>query len=295
MDRRILRSPFKLGEIMDGVFRLYRKEFKKLFLFAMIFNVILLGWIKWLQFQVLEPGEIPIESFDWNWLLWVQWAVSGFLYFPLLQNLAFQMTDRQLFHSEDRQPVTWRQLFFMSFRNLGKVFIVHGLLIVLLLGLFFLFGSLIFSQADVETFQDRLMSTSATSFFLFSPLILYLYIRFSLLIPIISAENAGVLQAFKRSWWLTRGRFWAILGRLILLNLTILPFYLSSSMLLNVSINPVEQDQTWIIITFIIDLLLVPLCDWVMPFFFCLVYWDERMRKEGEEGDGFRRSEKAAK
>ncbi len=307
MDRRILRNPLKFGEMVDGVFRLYRKEFKKLFLFAMIGNVILLGWIKWLQFQVMEPGKIPIESFDWFILLWAQLAVSSFFYFPLLQNLAFQITNKQLIQS-DHHPVTWKQLFVMSFRNLGKVFIVQGLFFTLLWSFFFLLGSLLFHQSDVETFQERLMFTSTTSFYLFSPLILYLAVRFSLLIPVISAEKVGVFQAFKRSWWLTQGRFGAILGRFIFVVLAILPFYLSSSMIQDVSFYPAEQDQTWLMVAFLSDLLLVPLCDWVIPFYFSLVYWDERMRKEAidlfqasrsnqgvREGDGFRRSEKTAK
>jgi hypothetical protein len=53
------------------------------------------------------------------------------------------------------------------------------------------------------------------------PLILFLATRFLLVTPVAAAEEGGPIAILRRSWALTRGRFWALLGFLLLLGILV--------------------------------------------------------------------------
>ncbi|SFJ49965.1 glycerophosphoryl diester phosphodiesterase membrane domain-containing protein [Thermoflavimicrobium dichotomicum] len=270
MDPQYIQPSFSFE--LDGVFRVYRKYFKGLWFFCFLVNMILTGWMQWLYIRQMKrvfgsEQELLLSA--------IHLGVDLLIIYPLIQNACHQLWLKHV--QNPHTSMGWKQIIRMSFRNSGKIFVANGLLSLFLLLFFLLFGSIIYTNIDAGNMYEKIAQMIVVSVFLFSLPLSFIFIRFALIIPVISVEQKSIGQAFQRSWELTRGRYWLILGRLILLFIVTVPIQIGWGMLLRLTIESGLWFQ-WI--AFVLTLAILPLFLPLVPLMFSLIYWDERVRKE---------------
>lgn len=132
------------------------------------------------------------------------------------------------------------------------------------------------------------------------PLSFWLTTKLFLVPEAIVLEGSGVFAAIRRSWRLTRGRFWKTLGVWFLIQLTFgvvaqivsVPFSLLSSVLGSV-VTPTGETDTTAIITLVVSTVLVQIVTLLIQAVALVVgasagtllYVDARMRTEGLDHD----------
>jgi hypothetical protein len=122
---------------------------------------------------------------------------------------------------------------------------------------------------------------------------LWLLIMFSLATPALVLENAGVWQAFGRSWQLVRGSWWRIFGITLLTGLIAgvtafaiaLPFELSSGFPTVTSTEPVMPPTSYLVASTIGAIIASTITEPFAAAVVALLYTDQRIRREdlGEE------------
>lgn len=85
--------------------------------------------------------------------------------------------------------------------------------------------------ADIAHMKAQPTGPQATLVLLLVLFILALSVRFTLLSPVASAEAAGPVAIIKRSWNLTRGHYWRLLGFVVLLLVAALALLITGSVI----------------------------------------------------------------
>ncbi|WP_343346633.1 glycerophosphoryl diester phosphodiesterase membrane domain-containing protein [Sphingomicrobium sp. XHP0239] len=62
------------------------------------------------------------------------------------------------------------------------------------------------------------------------PILLFVGVRFMMMTPVIAAENEGIFGILRRTWRLTSGHFWRLLGFLILFGIGAIVFILGTTL-----------------------------------------------------------------
>ena len=113
----------------------------------------------------------------------------------------------------------------------------------------------------------------------------FLLVRFLFTVPIMVMEEAGLGQAFKRSWALTRGNFWRVLGiNLLMVVLLSVIFGILSGALGTVMGLAYAVGHLYALLTAISVGVSMLISGFYVPFFSgiqSLLYIDIRMRREG--------------
>jgi hypothetical protein len=117
---------------------------------------------------------------------------------------------------------------------------------------------------------------------------IWLGLMFSLATPALVLENAGVWQAFGRSWALVRGSWWRIFGITLLAGLIAvlcavvisLPFGLSSGFP-SASAEPVMPPASYLVWSTIGGIIASTLTEPFVAAVTALLYTDQRIRREG--------------
>ncbi|SEN31668.1 hypothetical protein [Lihuaxuella thermophila] len=282
MKKATTHKPLKFGELMDGTFRIYKRHFRSVWLFAFLVTSPFTLWIEWWYWQESKlnfaqtaiPAEKEIMILVVSTLIWLA------VFHPLIQNACADLSREEV--------IGWKQLFVSSFYNIWKIMISQWL-ICLLWGLMFAVivltvGLPLYFLARLEGTDDpnlMLWMVFLISLFFFLLPGVYLYVRLSLVIPVLRTEGCSIRQSVIRSWELTRGAFWSTLGILVCLYLVSIPlafvlvgmeelsatFYLMPDWLRNV---------VYLLATVLIDALLTPL----IPIFFGIFYWNQRAVRE---------------
>lgn len=185
--------------------------------------------------------------------------------------------------------------------GLGKIvaLIAAGFLVVLISGLIFglVFGCamggfvLIFASTTQQSGAGAALAALVGFFGLLAVgigaalIVLFVAVRLLFVTQAIVLEDHGPISALGRSWRLTGGSFWRVLGIMLLINLLVYILTLIPSALLGGIIGAVfNTPETFILqqtlstlIGYLIQILVLPF----LLIAYTLLYYDLRVRKEG--------------
>lgn len=112
----------------------------------------------------------------------------------------------------------------------------------------------------------------------------FLTVKFAFTSSAVVLEGLGPVDAMKRSWSLSKGSFWRILGRILLIGIvtTLITTVLGSIVgaILGVGANAAESLGLLVAFSAFVSALLSAVVIPVQSSFYTLMYLDERMRKE---------------
>jgi hypothetical protein len=274
--------PMKFGELLDGTFRIYKRHFWAVWLFVFLITFPFTLWIEWWYLQEakinLDQTAIPAEK---EILILLLSALIWLAFFhPFIQNACADLSRAE--------KIGWKQLFASAFRNIWKVMLSQWFICLLWVLIFAVILSMIglplYFLAHSEGADDPdsvlwMVFLICLFFFLFPGV--YLYVRLSLVIPILHTENCSIRQSVTRSWELTRRAFGSAFGILVCLFLLTIPleFVLVGMEELTAAFD-LMPDGLWnavyLLAAVLIDSLLTPL----IPIFIGIFYWNQRAVKE---------------
>ena len=261
--------PMSFGEVIDGIFRSLRRTFWPLWWFLFLFNFPLeLFFIFW--------ESIAKSSTIYDGLALLFFVIYLFFLFPLIQNACTTVVAKQI--KQDEKKLTLRFLFANAFKQFDRLFLANALLLLLLLLLtvFIMLpiGIPVYLFSDEEQLIDVLAIVVTVGIMLWIFPASYLGIRLSLALPVITEEKLSVKEAFLRSWALTKGSYFLLFGKWVMLCFLLFPI-----IFLGIYLTDTLQD-----VQFLLDFLLL-LID---PVFIALphillgfIYINQRAKKEG--------------
>lgn len=302
-------KPLGFGQVLDYTFRTFGRRFKILFPLTLLLWGLFVFVLELVNVQTLfmdEETDLTIE--------FVLFLVIGlFLIFigyvftkPILDSSIAHVTLKQF----DGQPVQSISEALQGIKSkIGKVIATHLIMLLFIsIGFMFLMGIgilimvVFFGVLDSGiganlSVEENILATIAFFFLILLFLIIlsiplvYLHIRFSLIIPIVVAEDTAFFNAFGRSWELTRSSFWRIFGLYFILRILIGVVNGALSMLITlVSLvlmvaNITSLSGQWLIgivvALFTSALACIPYS--LDPILFTLIYMDRRATREGED------------
>ncbi|MHC0037602.1 hypothetical protein [Pseudoneobacillus sp. C159] len=299
MEKKWVEKPRDFGEILDLTFLVLRKQFSKIFLIMLI----LIGPVLLVQMVAMLSGGIPFlpggggreglstldrllngisstgfENILLNLggielvILIITLALLGLVLLPTALAATAILTKRV----KDEAPIDIGSIIKEAFSRYWALIggsivyflIVLGLIIVPTLGITFLFA---FGQPNVGA--GLIVGTVLFGLAYICGLI-YLFTRWGFYFVAIVFEN--VSPGLSRSWQLTRGHFWRLVGLYIILNIiiSIITYALEivSSLLLANSI-----------IGTLFYTLVTGLTYIIMNIAYAVIYFDLRVRNEGTD------------
>lgn len=302
-------QPLSVGNVVSAAFRLYRDRLKTYVGVAIratlwsLFAVVLIGVLCAIVIPIfLNVFETQSAAFAISALILIPLGLfilfycgaKSLLNLALISKLAFGMLiDRPESSKEARKPLQsklWR-FFFVNFLVTILLFIANlslSLVQSALLGVF-------------QLFLSELMLGIFTLLVAIASMVAYSYVSSRLLIPEVPLaveDNLGVTNAIGRSWDLSKGFAWRILGIFLVAFLISLPLYVIAALPFILSaLRFVSEASSWasgtpsptillnILTTFGTSLLLLFAMNiFLLPFWQALkavVYYDLRIRKEG--------------
>lgn len=302
--------PLSVGELLDEAFRLYRNNLLSLLAITALVQVpfMLVNSLLQLPLQRLAARlQDPTTPFDPSsvespgMMLGILAFSTGstflvnllyaIVFQPLLEGaLAFAVAQRYL-----ARPISVRGSFGAALRRLGSLvgarlllWLIGALMAAIFFGLI-IGGALIAAGGDALGEQTSTLSVIGVVFCSII-LVIALVIGLLLLIPrlmftsqAVMIEGIRAIDSLRRSWRLTAGFFWRVLGLLLLIGLITWVISFGPALLVSLPAALLFEDQPEIqfLMSAIISTLLNVL---VMPFSmvaYTLIYFDLRMRKEG--------------
>lgn len=262
----MLSRPMRFGEMIDGMYRSLRNSFWQIWGVIFLINtpvLLLLISLIWYDFIRLNLSSVFLFAF----------FIYTFIFYPVWQNGCTKMVMHQIQQRKER--LAWYTVLRLSRVKIFKLVMANGILISLLSSIFMMVTALIglpMLLFSTETTWHLWIVVSISGLICFFPLT-YLWIRFSLVLPVLANETISIIQAYKRSWSLTRHTHLALYARWMAWVILQLPFVF----IWMVYMISVESPQPfWIIIS----LLITPIPLALGPIFLTLIYVDQRMRKE---------------
>ncbi len=163
--------------------------------------------------------------------------------------------------------------------------IVYSLLItiigMLLLSISVVIPALLFFTLPAELYYIAII-VAVILFIITVILMLFMIIRLSFSTQVLVLENEKILSSIKRSWKLSKGYFWVILGRIVLIAILMSAIFGIISLGANLVLSLFLHFDTLLLISNAISTLLNII--FVTPIFAIsttLIYIDLRIRKEG--------------
>jgi hypothetical protein len=249
--------PLSFGEILDQVFRLYRRRFALFLLLALILTIPVL------IFQ--SAGTAPQLSYFMDLMS----ARSRVLTLTPAPPPNLPLLGASYLVSLAMVPFSMATIVVAGLRLLEGESVSVGTILRVVLGRYFaLFG------LAVMLFAIGLS-------LLCLPVGIWLLVRFSVSVPVMMAERAGPVRALGRSWALTEGGWWRIFGLFVILYLIMQVV----SMVLGVFTVPlllvpflpaIARSVMYLSISGLAALLVLPLLSIATG----LLYVDFRVRKE---------------
>lgn len=200
----------------------YKQLFKTIFVFAGPLLGISLIFMGSIYFQLMKNinnstyMQNPIESNMGSAIL--SYITFMLVYLVILLVIYEYM---QISEHKDKNDISLRDVFNAVRKRFMKYFLTF-------IGIAIFFAFIIFLASILPPFLGFILITIPT---------LWLFIRFSIILPIISFENAKPLEALNKSGYLINGRWWSSFGLYILsgiISYTIIIAVLSPYLLLNI-------------------------------------------------------------
>jgi hypothetical protein len=235
--------PRSIGEILDQAFRLYRRHFLTFIAIIAVVHVPLqlalhlatAFLVGGLQNDILN-GDLSSGSFttsrtnDLFTYLGIIEAVTIVLtlIYALLQQLSQAALTTEVANSHLDKPVSFRDGYRQMFSRLGPVlgviFLQLGIVIAIFLPVIALLAltftatiSSVLSQSSNDSGIFPLFCFSCLLIIPTSALLAYVYIRISLVTPVVMVESLGPVQTIRRSWELVRNYWWRTFALFLLL------------------------------------------------------------------------------
>ncbi|TCS93869.1 hypothetical protein [Hazenella coriacea] len=279
------KKPLKYGELLDGTFRFLKRRLGMIWLFSLAISLFFNIFLEWWSWDLFHPdigganpnGDAVNKIIMFFLIKGLVWFIS---LYPLLQILAIILVQ----DTEQSFSQTIKNIWTHS----GKAILAHGIALIGWVVIFFIFFSIIglpsylIFQAESFLSQEAAFWTGlyTTLFFFFGPALL-LFIRFSLVIPLLVTGNAQLKDVFKKSWFLTKGSTFKVFGGIF--GLVIISMIVKT---LNVVITFLPDlfgasttliwEMIFTILIFLVDASIIPL----IPIYFAIFYFNELIRKE---------------
>ncbi|WP_265563404.1 glycerophosphoryl diester phosphodiesterase membrane domain-containing protein [Sphingomicrobium arenosum] len=117
-------------------------------------------------------------------------------------------------------------------RGLKRALVTIGMVLLLIIPMLLLFALLVvmalgttaLANFDQAMTPDTISPAAALAIIAFVLVILWVGMRLAVTTPVIAAEEGGPVAVLKRSWALTKGHFWRILGFVLLLSIGVFIF-----------------------------------------------------------------------
>lgn len=302
-------KPLGFGQVLDYTFRTFGRRFKILIPLTLLLWGIFVFVLELINVQTIfmdEDADLSIE-FALFIVIGLFLIVIGYIFTkPILDSAIAHITLKQF----AEQPVQSIGEALQGIKNkIGKAIATHLIMLfVIVVGIGFLVGigiivfAILFGVFDSGIGFDLSAEESilAAISFLFLFLILfillsipaiYLFIRFSLIIPIVVSEDIAFFKAFGRSWELTRFSFWRIFGLYFILRILIgivngalsMLVAFTSVALMVVDISSVSGQWLIGIVVALFTSTLACIPYSLDPILFTLIYMDRRATREGED------------
>lgn len=250
MSEVVLRA-MSVGELLDKAFRIYRSKFA---LLIGIVAVVMIpeSLVRLLLILFLSPQYTQVNL-----------IASSF--FQIFATLALVVC---ISHVYLEKPITFQASYSTGLKRFWSVIganLIIGVVVGIPLGILFL-----------------IPIAGACLALLYIPAMFFLSTKWSLAAPSIVTEDIGSSEGLKRSWNLTEGNFWRVVGTsfaasLLVILITALPTYFFTFLFTALDL----QYKTIQIFNLFIEQLATTLA---LPFSVAatvLIYYDLRIRKEG--------------
>lgn len=293
-------------EIIDGTFRVYRARFVPLFfsvflligLFQFVFELLNLQLTDTLEpmsdpFLDPIPTEAAMEPLGWGEGLLMALMAGSILFtyiflHPLMRMAVCWITARKLI---DDREVTTEEGLKQTWKTAVPALLTHWLVGVMILGGLTVIAALVFlpfSLLGIFTGEwvIALVLSGAVMALLILPLSLWVFIRLSLLFPVMAEERTSYFSAVKRSWRLTRRSFWRLFAFFLFVGIILYGFTgIIGGMLqlLLLGWNTMGWSYLWIgnIVAALVLAGLTCLVEAGLGVLATVLYVDQRIRREG--------------
>ncbi len=277
--------PLKFGELLDGTFRIYKRHFWAVWLFVLMFTFPFTLWIEWwyLQENGVSLDQTAVSAEKAIMIQLLSALIWMAVIHPVIQNACADLSRKE--------RIGWKQLCATSFYNIWKIMLCQWLIVLLWAVIFGAIlstvGLPLYSLANskgADNLDTALWMAFLLCLFLFLLPGVYLFIRLSLVIPILRTEECSIRQSMKRSWELTRGAFGRAFGILVSLLLFSIPLtiILVGMEGLAAAFYPVP-DWLWNFVYLLTAVLVNSLMTPLLPIFFGIFYWNQRAVKEAHD------------
>lgn len=275
------KKPLKYGELLDGTFRFLKRRLGLIWLFSLAISLLLNFLLEWWSWDLFRSDLLSADDYNSVFIFFLVKGVIWFCYlYPLLQILAIVLIQ---------DP---EQSFSKTIKNIWihgkKALFAYGLTMVGWGLIFFVFFSIIglplylIIQADGYLSQEiSFWIAFYTTLFFFCGPALLLFIRLSLIIPLLTTDKAQLKDVFKQSWLLTKGSTFKVFGgifSLIVVSMIMKTFNVIIMVLPHLFGTPITfmWEIVFTILIFLVDAILFPL----IPIYIALFYFNELIRKE---------------
>lgn len=217
-------QPMNLGDIFDRLFKLFGKTLRRNLILTLIVivpaSLILAYGMDAFFGKISDFASLRSESDfdsieDWGPMLsgLASMGVAGILF--MLGYLAAMLGVTIIACNEmNGRKISWNEALNMTMSVRYARFLGQQILAIIAISAIFIFPFIILAASDQKAFGGLLVFTS---FFV----IIFLWIKWAFAIAAIAFEDAGVYQAFQRSWYLVAENWWRTFGILLLLNIVI--------------------------------------------------------------------------
>lgn len=292
--------PISIGDLFEGTFAAIRSNPKVMFTFSLVTMAIvgtiagianafvfenLPDWADGFDPTVLDPGSSPMMTLPTLSLQLVISVLQAAAAMLITGMLVLSVTNAVVGLNNDMTK-TWGQLRPRFWNLVGTTLlvglIIGGIAVIGVIGITLLIVAISSAIGDPGLF---LGITVLLMIPVFIAVIIWLSIRLYFATMCAVVEDVSPTRALARSWNLTKGSFWRILGRVTLMILVVG----AASSILSGAITAVVigllsfLDASWIIglVSTLLGALVSGLVQPVTAAFSSLMYVDERVRKEG--------------
>lgn len=253
--KEVILRPLSVGELLDKAFRIYRMNF-----------LVLIGMAAVVLIPEAVLQTLSVLYFD-------NATIASLISQAFIHLIAYAAMTVFIAHVHVGREISFRDSYGLGLKRYWSIF-----------GANFLMGLAIGAPMILVMLCSMTVGVlSLVVIMLWLPLAVFLSTRWSLYTPAILAEDIGSSEALKRSWVLTEGYFWRVLGTsfaagLLAMLITVFPSLISKYVflsLLSLSYNLVQ------VINVVIEMAAAMLA---LPFSIAvivLIYYDLRVRKEG--------------
>jgi Membrane domain of glycerophosphoryl diester phosphodiesterase len=247
--------PLSVGEILDAGFKLFRARFGALLL-AVLVPVLPLAIVGTIVVALTDEHYFDVSTTEVDDS---GSAIAGNLIGVILQGLAIALAIAACFkiisaaYLGEETSVGDSLRFGIS--RIAALIVAYILLSVILIVSFFL---------------------------LFIPFV-YFSVKFAMTFPAIVFERKGPFGAMGRSFSLTRGNFWRVLGTLVVVFLLLLVMTIALSVLIGVGLFSVESASEAVVavVYTALNVIVIALTYPLFAAILTVIYYDLRVRNEG--------------